>query len=519
MSTASQCDSRSQIHAAMDAARLVLRDVDTLAPLQLLNFRCGPVWVKREDLSQIRSFKWRGAYFRMHGLWRDGVRRVVAASAGNHAQGVARAARKLNMNATVFMPQSTPAIKQAQVRQLGGDHVDVVLSGDSFATTARAAASDAAKRDLHVVDPFDHSDIIAGQATIGFEMLEQSSEFDALYLPIGGGGLAAGVACAIKRAAPRIRVIGVEVVDQDSMSRSIRAGKLVTLPEVSRFCDGTAVSQPGKLTFELCRDLLDQTIIVTEDEVCAAIQTLWEADRIIPEPSGAVGLAGVLQAAHNGSPGRPATIITGANMDFTTLERIAQRAGIGRRTRKYYRFRIEERAGALLSVLDGLKDRANIVEFQYGKVDQHRACPVIGFECLGTDECSDLHDAVSQLPVSADDITGTEMVDFRMIPFERRLCHDPLFARIDFADRPGALHSLLREIGSTANICYFNYHSSGELSGRALMAFESTVNRWQEKLAERVGRLEFTMSIVPEAGEWTSLVTSSTELGAENIST
>jgi threonine dehydratase len=252
----------------------------------------------------------------------------------------------------------------------------------------------------------------------------------------------------------------------------------------------------------MCRELLDETLVVTEDEVCAAIQTLWEADRIIPEPSGAVGLAGVLKREPGSDGERPATIITGANMDFTTLERIAQRAGIGRRTRTYYRFQIAERPGALLAVLDGLRDRANIVEFQYGKVDQHKAWPVIGFECSADgNSLRELDDAVERLPVAAENITGTEIVDFRMIPFERLLCREPVFARIDFPDRRGSLHELLREIGPATNICYFNYHSTGELSGRALLAFESTrapstAMPWPQDLAARIGTLDYTICVV-----------------------
>lgn len=318
-------------HAIIDARR-VIRSIDQVTRVDVLQAACGPVLLKREDLSHVRSFKWRGAAYRMHALFAAGVRNVVAASAGNHAQGVASAARRLGMQATILMPSSTPRIKAQQVIRLGSSNIRVILAGEDFAESAALAAAHAHDHGWEVVEAFDHPAVIAGQGTIGCELLEQAPRCDAVFVPVGGGGLIAGVACAIKSQAPHVRVVGVEVAGQDSMTQSLQAGRRVTLSSVSRFCDGTAVNRPGVLPFEVCRTLVDEMLTVTEDEVCAAMQTLWDAERVIPEPSGAIGLAGALQQAERGASAAayrvPATIITGANMDFAALERVAQRAGI-----------------------------------------------------------------------------------------------------------------------------------------------------------------------------------------------
>ncbi len=438
--------------AIADAHRFVHTLVGP-TPITEIETSGGRVLAKREDLSPIHSFKWRGAFNRMHHLQRAGAERVVAASAGNHAQGVAVAARYLGMHATVYMPHSTPLIKRAHVERVGGAHITIVLAGDRFRDAADGAASFAAVEGVPIVEAFDHPQVIAGQGTVGIEMAEHAAQFDTVYVPIGGGGLAAGVACALRHADSSIRVIGVEVEGQDSMSRSLRANRRVHLEEVSGFCDGTAVHAPGVCPLDLCRTLLDTTMTVTEDEVCAAIQVYWETARITPEPSGAVGLAGVLRGFEDRPRQRPATIITGANMDFTTLGRISRRSGIGRHDRSYFCFHIDERSGALVGVLDALHDCANIIDFQYGKIDAIRAWPIIGFEFPEpVDGGRSLHDAVAALPIEATEVTGHETVDFRMIPFERALCREPLFVTVDFPDRPGALHELMREVSDIASI-------------------------------------------------------------------
>ncbi len=442
-----------------------------VTPIERVESDCGTILIKREDLSLIRSYKWRGAYFRISKLRERGIARIVAASAGNHAQGVALAACRLNMHATIFMPHSTPRVKRRQVSDFGGDCVEIVFDGDHFHDTTEAAVNFSRAQRVPLVEPYDHPQIIAGQATIGIELHRASADIDTVYMPVGGGGLAAGVASVLKDRAPGIRLIGVEVEGQDSMTRSLQADRRVRLADVSGFCDGTAVRMPGVHTFALCRTLLDDTMVVREDEVCNAIQLLWEQRRLIPEPSGAIGVAGALRGLREHPGTRPATIVTGANMDFTTLGRIARRAGIGGRTRRYYRLEIAERAGSLADALDVLDDTANIIDFQYGKVDQDRAWPVIGFE-VDRAEAPAFGAGLASLPGGAADVTGSQTVDFRMIPFREELCGRPLFVTIDFPDRPGALHEFMRRISDVATICYFNFQSSGELSGRALIGLE-----------------------------------------------
>jgi threonine dehydratase len=287
----------------------------------------GSFLLKREDLSPIHSYKWRGAFNKLAVLAEAGQNApVVTASAGNHAQGVALAASKLHQQATIFMPAPTPALKIKAVRQLAGCEVEVVLTGDTFDEAAQAAADFAHQHAALLIHPFDDLHVIAGQGTIGDEIVNAGVRPDVVYLQIGGGGLAAGVACVLKTLYPEVRIIGVEGEGQASMCAAMQAGKLVPLAQVDRFCDGTAVRQVGQLTFPLCRQLIDEFRTVSNEAVCAAMQYLWEARRIIPEPSGALGVAALLAEASAKRQGGMLAVMTGANMDFVTLTRLPIRA-------------------------------------------------------------------------------------------------------------------------------------------------------------------------------------------------
>lgn len=435
----------------------------------------GPaeVWVKREDLSPINAYKWRGAYNRMAMLTAgERARGVVCASAGNHAQGVALAASRMDVHARIYMPVSTPRTKQAAVAKHGGDRVEIILVGDSYDDAATAARSVAAEEKLAYIHPYDDLHTMAGQGTLADEIvMSGQGPFDVAYLQIGGGGMAAAVGTWLRWFNPRIRLIGVEGVDQASMKAAVAAGHPVTLPYVDVFCDGTAVKRAGDLTFPLCRDLFDDFITVTNEEVCAAIQALWEGLRCLAEPAGAMGLAGLMKQAPGLAGQRALCVLCGANVDFGQLAWIVRHAGIGARRRRYYRFRIGERPGTLVTLLEEVLDGANIIEFQYGKVDDSAAHPVLGLEAA-PQEFALIERRAAQHGVEFEEVTSQEDVEFRMIHYRPELFARPFFLRLEFPERPGALRDFLRLHRGETNICYFNYVYTGERVGRALVGFE-----------------------------------------------
>ncbi len=465
---------RDQLFQEILLARQRVYAVGEPTPLEPLSLPvAADVFIKREDLSPINAYKWRGAYNRMAVLKPDERRRgVICASAGNHAQGVALAARRLGVDAKIFMPLSTPRMKQTAVRRHGGDRVEVILHGDTYSDAAVRAGEVARVENLVFVHPYDDLIVMGGQGTLADEIVMSGrGPFDVAYLQIGGGGMAAAVACWLKYYYPNIRIVGVEGVDQACMKAAIRAGKPVTLDYLDVFCDGTAVRKAGDLTYRLCAALLDDIITVTNDEVCAAIQLLWERNRSIPEPAGAMGLAGLMKQRDLVKDKRVLTILCGANMDFGQLAWIARHAGIGARNRRYYRFEIGEHSGTMLELMETVLEGINIIEFQYGKISEDVAYPVIGFEA-SPPELELLQRRLRELAVPHWDVTSQEDVEFRMIHYEPDLFHLPYFLKLEFPERAGALHDFLASIRGIANMVYFNYASSGERVGRALMGFE-----------------------------------------------
>ncbi len=431
------------------------------------------VYLKREDLSPIHSYKWRGAYNRMAVLTpEERERGVVAASAGNHAQGVALAAQKLGINARIYMPESAPKTKQVAVRHHGGHRVEVFMHGDNFDAAAALAKEDVAKSGTIYIHPYDDLLTMGGQGTLADEIVMSGhGPFDIVYLQIGGGGMGAAAACWLKSYYPSIRIVGVEGVEQASMGAAIKAGGPVRLDHVDVFCDGTAVKQAGDLTYPLCASLFDEFITVTNEEVCAAIQHVWESRRCIPEPSGAMGLAGLLKQCDSIRGMRALCILAGANIDFAQLAWVARHAGIGGGRRKYFRFEISERSGSMLALLETALSGLNIVEFQYGKVHPDRAWPVIGFEASPL-ELRLFDQRLQELGIPHEEVTSEEDVEFRIIHYEPHLFSRPYFFKFEFPERAGALHDFLAGVQGQASLCYFNYAFSGEQVGRALMGFE-----------------------------------------------
>ncbi|MBK1875662.1 pyridoxal-phosphate dependent enzyme [Pelagicoccus mobilis] len=487
------------------AARRRVYEAAAATPLERLELEEDEaVYVKREDLSPIHAYKWRGSYNRMKLLSDEELERgVVCASAGNHAQGVALAARKLGTTAKVFMPRSTPLMKQEAVKAIGGDAVEVILEGDAYDEASAAAHAVSESTGQTFVHPYDDMAVIAGQGTLADEVVMAGvGAFDVVYLQIGGGGMAAGVACWLKRYYPEIEVVGVEGVDQASMAAAVRSGEPVTLDYLDVFCDGTAVKKAGALTSQFCAKLVDRFVTVTNPEVCAAVQMLWEKRRAIPEPAGAMGLAAWMKEREACRGKRVLTIVCGGNMDFGQLSWIVRHAGIGSAHRKYYRFEIPEKPGSLLSLLERFPDGVSIVEFQHGVVQGRTAQPVIGIDAM-PQEMELFERSLETLGIRYEDATGQEDVEFRIIHYDASLLERPVFIRIEFPERPGALKEFLGNNCRDASIVYFNYNYTGERVGRALIGFDFANDAARDAFREAVFRqdtvLRYAKELSPQA--------------------
>lgn len=446
-------------------------------PIELLHLP-GPgpeIWVKREDLSAVKSYKWRGACNRMATLTPGEAKRgVVTASAGNHAQGVALAARTLGIRARIHMPRSTPKVKQSAVLSHGGNFVEIHLSGDSYDDALHAAREDEARSGAVYIHAYDDLRVMAGQGTLADEIvLSGHGPFDAAFLQIGGGGLAAGVSTWLKTYWPDIAITGVEGSGQASMKAAFEAGKPVVLEQLDLFCDGTAVRKTGDLPFEICRHTLDRIETVTNAEVCHAMRVLWEGLRCISEPSGAMGLAAALKHRETLSGKRVLVLLCGANIDFLQIGLVAQSVGATDQASRTLRVRIPERPGTMLELLDSCFAGINIADFQYGKTSEANAWPVF---TLSADDPAGLGELPAKLDAGGfewQELTAAEDVAFRAIPLRGDLLQYPVFLRLDFYERPGALHDFLdQRVRGNANICYFNYRQSGERIGRALIGLD-----------------------------------------------
>ena len=445
------------------------------------------LFLKREDLSPIHAYKWRGAYNAMAALPADLLKAgMVTASAGNHAQGVALSARKLNAEARIYMPLSTPQMKQLEVERLGGTHVEICLKGDSYDDAYEAARADEQANHRTFIHPYDDYKVMGGQGTLADEIvMSGQGPFDIAYLQIGGGGMAAGVSFWLKKNYPEMEIVGVEGVYQAGMAAAFEAGHPVRLDYVDVFCDGTAVRTVGEKTFPVCRSCLDRIITVSNTEVSAAIQQLWKLARVIPEPSGAMGLAGLMQERDYLQGKRVLAIICGANMDFHQLGRIAREADVGAHRLRYFRVFIPEGPGEMLNLLSSFPRQINIAEFLYGKSDINQAAPVVGFEGP-PEELAMLEQRFENSGVKVQEVTGEIEVEFRVIPFSANLVRFPVFLTLEFHERPGALAGFLKSIGEQASICYFNYTYSGERVGRALLGFEFDSPQQAEQFREQL---------------------------------
>jgi threonine dehydratase len=436
----------------------------------------GPeIWVKREDLSPIKAYKWRGACNRMASLTPAEARRgVVTASAGNHAQGVALAAHALGIHARIYMPRSTPRVKQDAVSLHGGGWIEIHLSGDSYDDAVSAARDDVKSSGALYIHAYDDLQVMAGQGTLADEViLSGEGPFDAAYLQIGGGGMAAGVASWLKTYWPRMDCVGVEGIGQASMKAAIDSGGPTLLEQVDIFCDGTAVRKAGSLTYEICKNTLSHIETVTNTEVSQAMRVLWEGLRCISEPSGAMGLAAVLKNREALIGKKVLVVLCGANMDFLQLGVIAQSLGNTAHRSRTLRIRIPERSGAMLELLDQCFEGINIVDFQYGKTHEQIAWPAFTVQSEDPSALDRLSENLNANGFTWENLTNPVDIAFRAIPLRAELLSHPLFLRLDFYERPGALHDFLSQrIRGNASLCYFNYRQSGERIGRALIGLD-----------------------------------------------
>jgi len=433
------------------------------------------VLLKREDQQPVFSFKLRGAYNLMARLDGESLEKgVVAASAGNHAQGVALAAQRLGTHATIVIPRTAPEIKQEAIRRLGAE---LVLFGDAYDDAYGHARELEKSRGLTFVHPYDHPDVIAGQGTIGLELDEQfSGSIDAIFVPVGGGGLIAGVALAIKQLRPETKVIGVEPEDSNALYLSLEAGHRVTLERVGIFADGVAVKVPGEETFRICQDYVDEVIVVTNDEICAAVKEIFEDRRAILEPAGALAYAGLRAYAEKNAL-REKTLVaiaSGANLNFDRLRTIAERAQIGEHHEAVLAVTIPERPGAFRYLCSALGDR-NVTEFNYRMGDPNRAVVFVGVQVRDSQERKRLLDELREEGYDTADLTEDEIAKTHVRHMVGGRSPDATSERVfhfDFPERAGALGEFLNGLGGAWNISLFHYRNHGAERGRVLCGIQ-----------------------------------------------
>ncbi|HQR04967.1 MAG: threonine ammonia-lyase, biosynthetic [Proteobacteria bacterium] len=447
-----------------------------LEPAPNLSARIGNrILFKREDMQPVFSFKLRGAYNKMARLTPAQRKRgVICASAGNHAQGVALSAKKLGCRAVIVMPTTTPAIKVNAVKSRGGE---AVLAGDSYDEAYAHAKELEKKQGLTFVHPYDDPDVIAGQGTIGMEILRQHPDpVEAVFVAIGGGGLAAGVAAYIKRVRPEIKVIGVETFDADAMARSIKAGRRVRLDSVGLFADGTAVKYVGEETFRLCKTLLDDIVLVDTDALCAAIKDVFEDTRSILEPSGALAIAGAkAYAAQKRLKDKTLiAIASGANTNFDRLRFVAERAEVGEQREALLAVTIPEKPGSFRRFCNLIGKRA-ITEFNYRYADDHQAHVFAGVQVANREEGLRLVETLRRHGLEALDLTDNEMAKLHirhLVGGHAPGITDELIYRFEFPERPGALMNFLDQMSGGWNISLFHYRNHGADYGRVLVGMQ-----------------------------------------------
>ncbi|EGR0012569.1 threonine ammonia-lyase, biosynthetic [Vibrio cholerae] len=469
-------------------------EVANVTPLQTmprLSARIGnQVQIKREDRQPVHSFKLRGAYNMVSHLSEaQKAAGVIAASAGNHAQGMALSGTKLGIKTTIVMPRTTPDIKVEAVRGFGGE---VLLHGSNF-DEAKAEAERLSKEQGYTfVPPFDHPLVIAGQGTIGMEMLQQNGHLDYIFVPVGGGGLAAGVAVLVKQLMPEIQVIAVEPEDSACLKAALDAGKPVVLDQVSMFADGVAVKRIGDETFRLCQQYIDGHVTVSSDEICAAVKDIFEDTRAIAEPSGALALAGLKKFAEQQQlKGKQlGTVLSGANTNFHGLRYVSERCELGEKREGLLAVTIPERKGAFFDFCQIIGNRA-VTEFNYRYSDDQLANIFVGVRLVGgPEELKSIIHELRQSGYPVQDLSDDEMAKLHIRYMIGGRPSKPLTERLysfEFPEYPGALLKFLSMLGTHWNISLFNYRNHGADYGRVLCGFEldtPDLGRFSEHLVE-----------------------------------
>jgi len=433
------------------------------------------VLLKREDLQPVFSFKLRGAYNKMAALAPAQLRRgVIAASAGNHAQGVALAAQKLGCRAVIVMPVTTPRIKVEAVLARGAE---VVLHGDTYDEAYARALRLKRQRGLAFVHPYDDPDVIAGQGTIGMEILRQAARpVHAVFVPVGGGGLIAGIAAYIKRLRPQVRVIGVEPQDADAMARSLAAGRRVALDHVGLFADGVAVKKVGAETFRLARRLVDEMVLVDTDEICAAIKDVFEDTRVVLEPAGALAIAGAKAwVERRGVRGRTlVAVASGANTNFDRLRFVAEQAELGEHREAVLAVTIPERRGSFRRFLKALGNR-NITEFNYRISSPQEAHIFVGVSVHGREETARIVRRLERAGCRTLDLSNNEIAKAHvrhMVGGRSALAENEFLYRFEFPERQGALMRFLSAMNPSWNISLFHYRNHGADYGSVLVGMQ-----------------------------------------------
>lgn len=432
--------------------------------------------LKREDMQTVFSFKLRGAYNKMVRLSEEErARGVIAASAGNHAQGVALAAQHLGCHAVIVMPVTTPAVKIEAVRSR---QAQVVLAGDSYSDAYSHALSLQQKHGFSFVHPFDDPDVIAGQGTIGMEILRQHPDpIEAIFVAIGGGGLIAGIAAYVKQIRPEIKIIGVQTDDSNAMAQSLACGERVVLSEVGLFSDGTAVKQVGLETFALAQQFVDEVICVNTDAICAAIKDVFQDTRSIMEPAGALAIAGAKVWAERPDQAKHKTLVAiacGANMNFDRLRFVSERAEIGEQREAIFAVTIPEQRGSFKRFCALIGER-NVTEFNYRMSDLKRAHVFVGIQIQARDEANAIASIFAQEGLETINLTDDEMAKLHirhLVGGSSSHAKDERLFRFEFPERPGALSRFLTQMRPDWNISLFHYRNHGADFGRVLVGLQ-----------------------------------------------
>ena len=433
------------------------------------------IFLKREDTQPTFSFKIRGAYNKIVNLKdKEYKKGIIAASAGNHAQGVSLAASKLGISSVIVMPKTTPKVKVEAVKKLGSK---IIITGDSYSDAYDHAMKISKKEKLVFIHPFDDDDVIAGQGTIGMEILRQSSrEIEAIFIAVGGGGLIAGVGAYIKAVRPEIKIIGVQTEDSDAMNRSLKSGKRVRLANVGLFSDGTAVKQVGQKTFKLSKMVVDEMILVNTDEVCAAIKDIFEDTRCIQEPAGALALAGLKKwiYKHKNVSKDLVAITCGANINFDRLRFISERAELGEEKEVLISVTIPEKRGSFLKFCSLIENR-NVTEFNYRVSNDTFANLFVGIQVKDKAEGKLVIKILKKEGFLVNDLTQDEVSKLHvrhMVGGGSNLAVNEKLYRFEFPERPGALMKFLSSMNNSWNISLFNYRNHGSDTGRIMVGIQ-----------------------------------------------